>query len=273
VCMVSVSPSPALLNARLTAKYVDLEQMLRGKATENRDLRQEKAGLIDRISALSGRVSTLEETNKDLVAHLKRILGGRGKLAATLPEGQGLLFAADSAALSTTIENLIAPAAEELPELDADDAQVPDAETPTTKAPKQKRGRSRRKIDESNLALEIKRSERAPDDRRCPTTGVELVEVGVRVTKGLDYKRAQLVRVEHHQVIYGPAPEVAKERKIAPLLAPAPKVAVEGVTATPALLAWLLCQKYVLHLPLYRQEEFFQQAGLFIRRSTLCDWV
>lgn len=92
MCMVSASPSPALLNARLTAKNVDLEQTVRSKAAEIRDLSQEKAGLIDRNSKLAGRVSTLEETNKDLVAHLKRILAGKGKLAATLPEGQGLLF-------------------------------------------------------------------------------------------------------------------------------------------------------------------------------------
>ncbi len=39
------------------------------------------------------------------------------------------------------------------------------------------------------------------------------------------------------------------------------------------LLTHLIIQKYAFHLPLYRQEEVFQQAGLFIARSTLCDWV
>jgi transposase len=48
---------------------------------------------------------------------------------------------------------------------------------------------------------------------------------------------------------------------------------LEGCKASASLLAYLLIQKYLFHLPLYRQEEAFQQAGLFIPRSTLCDWV
>jgi len=79
--------------------------------------------------------------------------------------------------------------------------------------------------------------------------------------------------LEHHRAIYGPPPEVAAKRQIKPLKAPMPTQPLEGCMVSAALLAHLLLQKYVWHLPLYRQEEFFQQAGLFIRRSTLCDWV
>lgn len=74
-------------------------------------------------------------------------------------------------------------------------------------------------------------------------------------------------------MIYGPTPEVEKDRKIEPVLAPPPTMAVEGVTASAALIAWMHCQKYVLHLPLYRQEDAFARLGVRLARKTLCDWV
>jgi|GEM_PF-3682358 len=52
-------------------------------------------------------------------------------------------------------------------------------------------------------------------------------------------------------------------------------MAVEGVTASPALLAWLLYQKYALHLLLYRQEDAYHGGPfrswryLFIDRMTI----
>src|SRR5690606_31730329 len=117
------------------------------------------------------------------------------------------------------------------------------------------RDRKQRKLDESNLRREVRRSELSAEERRCPETGVELAETGVKVTTELGYKGAELYLIEHHQVVYGPAPEVAKERTIEPRLAPPHEPTVEGVTAAPSLLAWILCQKYALHLPLYRQED------------------
>ena len=100
-----------------------------------------------------------------------------------------------------------------------------------------------------------------------------LVPVGTKVTEELEYRAAELRVIEHHQVEYGPTAEIAKERKINPFLAPLPPSPLEGCKAGPKLLAQIIVQKYMQHLPLYRQEEVFQQAGLWIPRQTLCDWV
>ena len=79
--------------------------------------------------------------------------------------------------------------------------------------------------------------------------------------------------IEHHQIIYGPSPEVAEERTIKPIAAVLPPRPLEGCIAGAALIAQLLTFKYFFHLPLYRQEEAFRHAGLSLPRSTLCDWV
>jgi transposase len=41
----------------------------------------------------------------------------------------------------------------------------------------------------------------------------------------------------------------------------------------PGLLAHLIVSKYVDHLPLYRLETIYERQGLFLPRSTLCDWL
>jgi transposase len=41
----------------------------------------------------------------------------------------------------------------------------------------------------------------------------------------------------------------------------------------PGLLAHLIVSKYVDHLPLYRLEHIYERQGLFLPRSTLCDWL
>ncbi|HEY7153513.1 MAG TPA: transposase, partial [Gemmataceae bacterium] len=41
----------------------------------------------------------------------------------------------------------------------------------------------------------------------------------------------------------------------------------------PGLLAHLIVSKCVDHLPLHRMERVYQRQGLFLHRSTLCDWM
>jgi transposase len=41
----------------------------------------------------------------------------------------------------------------------------------------------------------------------------------------------------------------------------------------PGLLAHLIVSKYVDHLPLYRLERIYERQGVFLARSTLCDWL
>ena len=267
--MASVAPSPALLNAKLTAEIVDLGRQLRVERSNLRDSLRTNAELRDALAEL-------QKKHAELEALIANILAGRRGRGHLVDPNQGLLFAEQAARLVESIEALSAAESEEPLTLTPEDAKVPDAESPNesqAKPPRPPGDRTRRVLDESNLRVEIHRIELPFEQRCCPVTGVDLVEVGVKVTRELDYRPGELVRVEHHRVVYGPAPEVEKERKIEPVLAPPPKVAVEGVTATARLLAWLLCQKYVLHLPLYRQEEAFARLGVRLSRKTLCDWV
>ncbi len=46
---------------------------------------------------------------------------------------------------------------------------------------------------------------------------------------------------------------------------------LDGI-ATPALIAEVLGNRFVCHLPYYRQAEIFARLGVKLDRKTLCDW-
>jgi len=63
------------------------------------------------------------------------------------------------------------------------------------------------------------------------------------------------------------------DREAAPVVAPAPPRPVAGGYAAAGLVAWVLLNKYVDHLPLARQEKMSRRWGARISRQTMADWV
>jgi transposase len=57
------------------------------------------------------------------------------------------------------------------------------------------------------------------------------------------------------------------------LAASKPAMPIDKGLPGPGLLAHLIVSKYVDHLPLYRLESIYERQGLFLPRSTLCDWL
>ena len=185
-------------------------------------------------------------------------------------DNQGFLFGAP--------ESAEAEAENELADNDEDDDQGNDEgdadDVEQDAKPAKARGPRGPKIaDTSGLPCEERIHELSEEERICPTTGERLVPVGEETFKEIEYRRAKLLVIIHKQVVYGPAPEIAKERKISTVTAPMPPRALEDCAASATLLAWLLVQKYANHLPLYRQQAIFARDGLRIARQTLCDWV
>jgi transposase len=57
------------------------------------------------------------------------------------------------------------------------------------------------------------------------------------------------------------------------IAAPKPALPIAKGLPGPGLLAHLIVSKYADHLPLYRLERIYERQGLFLPRSTLCDWL
>ena len=74
-----------------------------------------------------------------------------------------------------------------------------------------------------------------------------------------------------------PQPQAQPRQPLDPgavvIAAPKPAMPIAKGLPGPGLLAHLIVSKYVDHLPLHRMERVYQRQGLFLHRSTLCDWM
>ena len=172
-----------------------------------------------------------------------------------------LKFAARSEGYSAEQRSLI----EET--LDADLAALAaeiEALEPGKKAATEDKRQARREKLPANLPRREIRHE--PEDTTCGC-GQAMRRIGEDVAEKLDYQPG-VFTVERH--VRGKWVCACCEKLVqAPV---APHVIDKGL-ATCGLLAQVLVAKYLDHLPLYRQENIFERAGLAIARSTLAQWV
>jgi transposase len=74
-----------------------------------------------------------------------------------------------------------------------------------------------------------------------------------------------------------PQPQAQPRQPLAPgavvIAAPKPEMPIAKGLPGPGLLAHLIVSKCVDHMPLHRMERVYQRQGLFLHRSTLCDWM
>ncbi len=247
------------IHARLRSCVpVSLEALQR----ENEELR----------AKLADRDAKLEDFARDLAVlkdYVNRLLASRSR-AHLIAEGQGVLFP-DPPASAITDDESASDSEQRANEDGEDDDDDPPSDSKTTR--KKKKKKKPHKIDTSALPREDRLHELPEEDRVCPDTGLPLVAVGEKIFDEVDYQRAKITLIRHHQVIYGLAPEHANDRQAAAITAPMPPRPLEGCAASATLLAWLIVQKYANHLPLYRQEKIFARDGLRLPRQTLCDWA
>jgi transposase len=106
-----------------------------------------------------------------------------------------------------------------------------------------------------------------PKETKCPECGGELKHLGEDVSEMLEYVP------EHFKVIRRVRPKLACGCCDKIVQAEAPSRPIARGMAGPGLLAHVLVSKYCDHLPLYRQEEIYERAGVELDRATLADWV
>lgn len=151
-------------------------------------------------------------------------------------------------------------------------AETPPAEAPApvpadTEAKAGRRGHGRKALPK-NLRRERLDYTLTEAERTCPCCGEPRHEIGTTTTSQLDYQPASLFIVDHVQHSYACrhcAGEVVRADKL-----PAP---IDKGLPGPGLIAYVIVNKYVDHLPLYRQERVLERQGVVLTRSTLCDWM
>ena len=92
-------------------------------------------------------------------------------------------------------------------------------------------------------------------------------KMGEEITEMLDYVPGELFVKKYVRIKY------AKPHSQGVLIGQLPSRPLEKAMAGSRLLAQIIIDKYLDHLPLYRQMQRFERAGLKIPYSTIADWI
>jgi transposase len=154
-----------------------------------------------------------------------------------------------------------------VPETSETGASVAADPEPATAPTKKPRPHGRRTLPK-NLRRVIRPYELTEAERCCPECGTCRTPIGAERSEQLDYEPATLFVVEHVRHTYA-CPHC--EGQV--VTAGKPAQPINKGLPGPGLLAHVITEKYVDHLPLNRQEQRLARAGVELSRSTLCDWM
>jgi transposase len=138
----------------------------------------------------------------------------------------------------------------------------------TVKVPGYTRKKPKRKPLPENIPREEKIIELAEEERRCPTDGNLMAEIGEEVSEKLDVIPMQLKVIRTVRKKYA-CRHCAEGVKTAPV----PASAIPKSLASEGLLAAIVTWKFADHLPLYRIENMFSRVGVELSRTTMAHWM
>lgn len=106
-----------------------------------------------------------------------------------------------------------------------------------------------------------------PETCACGQCGGDLIKISEDVSEQLDVEPARFFVHRHIR------PQYACRACETIIAEPVPAAVIDGSLAAPGLHAWVVTQKFLDHLPLYRIEQISGRYGVPIARSTLAEWV
>jgi transposase len=236
-----------MLSASLNKNQQDVEQLRQLREQSERDVAELKqlSARVERDAAYIKAADTKIAALTLELAHHKRIRFAN-KSEAFSPEQRDLFqetWNVDLAAIEAEVDAV------------AKQAQVKPAKTrPTGRQP---------------LPAHLPRIEHRhdPESCNCSQCGNALIKIGEDISEQLDVEPARFFVHRHIR------PQYACRACETVTAAPIPAAIIDGGVAAPGLYAWVLTQKFLDHLPLYRIEQIGERQGVPLPRSTSAEWV
>lgn len=130
-----------------------------------------------------------------------------------------------------------------------------------------------RKDQISNLPIETVEYRLPDEEQICECCKGELHEMSKEVRVEVKVVPAQVKAVEHITYIYG-CRNCEKKNTIVPIKkAKSPNPALPGSVASSSAIAYIMSQKFVESMPLYRLEKHFMRMGIEFSRQTMSNWM
>jgi len=231
------------------------------KNTLNQVISTEK--LKDEISELHEKISSLQNEKTELLAKLnwfeenfrlnQQKLYGRSSEQTVHPDQQTLFNEAEAL-------DFVKPAVPE-----------PTVEEITYTRKKKQKGHREEML--KDLPVEIIEYKLSEEDQICDVCAGDLHEMSIEITREIEIIPPQVKVIEHRRSVYA-CRDCEKNEITTPVVtAPMPKRTIPGSIASAATIAYIMIQKYMFGVPLYRQEQSWKQLDIEISRQTMANWL
>jgi transposase len=147
----------------------------------------------------------------------------------------------------------------------------PTIEEITYKRKKKQKGHREEML--KDLPVEIIEHKIPEEEQACDVCGNELNEMSVEITRELEIIPPQVKVIEHRRTVYACGKCEENEITTPIITAPMPKRTLPGSIASAAAIAYVMIQKYMFGVTLYRQETYWKQLNIEISRQTMANWL
>lgn len=111
------------------------------------------------------------------------------------------------------------------------------------------------------------------DDKTCACCGHALHQMGEEVSEQIEFVPAQIRVLRNVRLKYSCRQCETTDTNADIKIADVPPAVIPKSMTTPSLLAQIISSKMHYGLPLYRQEQLFNQAGIELSRQTMSRWL
>ena len=219
------------------------------RAAESEQKVAELGRVLDETAASFEELKQEHAATLDELARYKRWAFGRRRERFREGEGQGHLFDLDPPAANVSEDSVTAD-------------QEPAVEI------RSHRRRKKRQIDWDKLPQIRHEHDLSEEEKVCSCCARPMDRIGEDLTRELEYEPARLEAHIHVRPKYA-----CRHCKEGVWAAPLPPRPIPGGIAGPGLVTEVIVGKFGDHLPLYRLEDILTRYGVYIPRSTMCDWV
>jgi transposase len=204
--------------------------------------------VLDQTAAEYGQLQEKHAELAETLALLRRYVFGQRRERFTDDPGQGHLF--------------------DIPKI-ADEPEPPAPTVPNEAVPQRSTAtRSPRRTRLDHLP-HIRIPHDVPEsEKTCSCCGGPKTHIGDDESRELDFIPARL-EVKVHVLPKYACPK-CRDGVTSPPVPPKP---IPGGIAGAGLVSFVITSKFADHLPLYRLEDILMRYGVYLSRSTLCDWV
>lgn len=153
------------------------------------------------------------------------------------------------------------------------DGSVSEPELSEVKRHYRKKVKTQRDRLPEDLPVEIVEHELPEDERECPECGHGLHVMGRETRDELKLVPAKAYIVRHVRHVYS-CRDCEKNATEVPIIkADMLTPVIKGSFASPEAIAHIATQKFVMGIPLYRQEQEWERNGVLLSRQTMSNWL